>query len=247
MPLHSLCLAASFLFLAPERGAALDPPERQGAAGEDAAEPLYRAAVAASADEPAAVLERLEAALRAGACPTRALIEAAFARLHTLERFRLLIRAHARQSRIVMVLAEEPGEPLEVSGTVREADGTPVANALVYAFQTDASGHYTPDGMDERNPRLFGYLRTDGEGRYALRTIRPGHYPDQDEPVEQHVHLEIAASGRAPRPARLGFADDPFWRAHKGGAVPAWAVPVVRAEDGLQRCTFDVTLPAHPR
>lgn len=46
--------------------------------------------------------------------------------------------------------------------------------------------------------------RIDGEGRYALRTIRPWHYPDQ-------------------------------------------AVPVERAQDGLQRCTFDVTLLAHPR
>lgn len=247
---RSLCLVVPSLLVPFAHRTALPralPPAQERLVGEDAAEPLYRAALAGCEGEPAAVLDRLEAALRAGACPTRALTEPAFGRLHTLARFRALICVYAHQSRILMVLPEEPGEPLEVSGTVREADGTPVSNALVYAFQTDASGHYTRDGMDEGNPRLFGYLRTDDRGRFAFRTIRPGPYPDQDEPVEEHVHLEIRVLDREPRRVRLGFADDPFWERHKAGAVPAWAVPVERTPDGLQHCVLDVTLPALAR
>lgn len=229
---HVLCLvlACPFALAAPQR------PLR-----EEAAEPLYRAALAGAGGEPAAVLELLASALRAGACPTRTLTESAFGRLHTQARFRELIRAHAHQSRIVVVVPEEPGEPLEVSGTVRGAEGKPVADALVYLFQTDARGTYNSEGMDERNPRIFGYLRTDAQGRYGFRTIRPGHYPDVDEPVEQHIHLEITAPGREAHRTRLGFADDPFWKDRR---VPSWAAPVVRGEDEIPRCTLDITLPS---
>lgn len=206
-------------------------------AQEDAAEPLYLAAVSAAAGEPEAVLERIEAALLAGACPTRTLTESAFARLHTDPRFRELIRSHAHQSVTVMVLPEEPGERLFVSGTVRDAQGRPVAGALVHAYQTDAGGIYSPRGEDA--PRLFCYARTDGDGRYGFRTIRPGHYPDEDEPVEAHIHLEITSPAGELTLSRLGFADDPFWRER---TIPRWAVPVVRDADGILRCTFDVSL-----
>lgn len=209
----------------------------QRPAREEAAEPLYRSAVSAAAGEPGTVLDRIEAALRAGACPTRTLTESVFAPLHTNARFRELIRAHAHQSVTVMVLPEEPGEPLVVSGTVRDAAGRPLADALVYAFQTDANGIYSPRGEDAA--RLFCYARTDRDGRFGFRTIRPGHYPDEDEPVEAHIHFEVTSPAGTVTLARLGFADDPFW---KDRPVPRWAVPVTRDPDGTQRCTLDIAL-----
>ena len=59
-------------------------------------------------------------------------------------------------SKIVITAKEEPGEHLTVSGVVFGADGkTPLANASVYVYQTDAKGLYTPDAKnDSRNPRL---------------------------------------------------------------------------------------------
>lgn len=244
-------LLAAWLFAGSLSGSGAQEPARS--ARETAAEPLYRAAVEfalvdaarGAGSEPGAVLERIEAALRAGACPTRTLTESAFGRLHTQARFRELIRGHARQATTVMVLPEEPGERLAFSGTVRDAAGSPVAGVLVYAFQTDARGIYSAAG--EGAPRLFGYARTDADGRYGFRTIRPGPYPDETEPVEAHVHLEFTPPGGTPIQARLGFADDPHWQSPhwQGRPVPAWARPVVRAADG-QHCTLDLTLPSQP-
>ena len=110
---------------------------------ERAAEPLYLAAVRAAesagdlSDRAAQkrVLESLEAALDAGACPTRALTDAAFTDLHTADRFRQLIRDHARQWEISMTVPGEPGDKLRVSGVVRDAAGKPVASAAASKLQ----------------------------------------------------------------------------------------------------------------
>jgi protocatechuate 3,4-dioxygenase beta subunit len=238
--IHLLVLAGAFAPAPKVPRTQHASPPRPAAA--EAAEPLYRAARARASEEPEAVLEALGRALEAGASAARVLTERGFEPLHGEPGFRRLIRAHAPVAEITIVGPDEPGDPLEVSGTVRDADGAPVGDALVYVFQTDASGHYTRDGMNERRARLFGYVRTDAEGRYAFRTIRPGRDPGEDEGVDQHIHFEITApSRRATQSARLGFADDPVWRRTER-AAPAWAVPVVRGEDGVQRCVYDVVL-----
>jgi protocatechuate 3,4-dioxygenase beta subunit len=213
------------------------------------AEPQYRAAVAAAeaagdfsdAAKRSHALDAIVAALKAGACPTRTLSEEAFAGLHTQPRFREAIRDHARQSEIVMVTPKEVGEALRVSGVVRDADGKPVAGALIYVYHTDRQGLYNPAGIDSANPRLFGYMRTDREGRYAYRTIRPASYPDRSEPVEQHVHYEVSAPGFRDLETRLGFADDPFWQEQRR-TPPRWAVAVAKDAEGVWVAEIDVRL-----
>jgi protocatechuate 3,4-dioxygenase beta subunit len=76
-----------------------------------------------------------------------------------------------------------------VEGRVLNPDGTPARGADVYVYHTDTRGYYSPDGRDERNPRLRGYLRTDDGGRYQVRTIRPGPYPNSGPPA--HIHYEV--------------------------------------------------------
>jgi len=106
--------------------------------------------------------------------------------------------------------AGEPGEKLEVKGVVYAADGrTPVANASLYVYQTDARGHYRPDdAMGNQNPRLMLLLRSDAAGRYSFRTIRPGSYPGTRVP--QHIHYEVAAPGHATRIFEIVFEQDPL-------------------------------------
>jgi protocatechuate 3,4-dioxygenase beta subunit len=103
----------------------------------------------------------------------------------------------------------EPGTRLEVSGVVYAQDGrTPVAGASVYVYQTDERGYYRPDdAMGNRNPRLKALLRTDAEGRYSYRTIRPGSYPGTRVP--QHIHYEVSADGQGARVFEIVFDDDP--------------------------------------
>lgn len=88
----------------------------------------------------------------------------------------------------------EPGQKLIVTGTVFQLDGkTPASDVVIYYWQTDYTGHYTPrDDMDERTKRhghIRGWVKTDAEGKYTIKTIRPAPYPDDVLPA--HIHLSI--------------------------------------------------------
>jgi protocatechuate 3,4-dioxygenase beta subunit len=74
--------------------------------------------------------------------------------------------------------SEEPGDRLTVAGRVFSPDGrTTGPGVTVYAYNTDAQGYYG-ENHKEYPPRLYGWMKTDGEGRFELRTIHPGWYPD---------------------------------------------------------------------
>jgi len=142
----------------------------------------------------------------------------------------------------------EPGERLEVKGVVYAADGrTPVASASVYVYQTDARGYYRPDdAMGNRDPRLKALLRTDEEGRYSYRTIRPGSYPGTRVP--QHIHYEVTADGHGPRIFEIVFEDDPFvtTQIREDSTRPGSIYALRRVEPGpagVGQVTQDVVLP----
>ena len=102
------------------------------------------------------------------------------------------------------------GERLAVSGQVKDLDGDPVANAEIITWQANAQGLYEnqqPDLQPEFN--LRGLFRTDADGRFHYRTIKPCGYgvPD-DGPVGKllrqagyplrrpaHLHFMIKAPG----------------------------------------------------
>jgi hypothetical protein len=72
---------------------------------------------------------------------------------------------------------DEPGKRLIVSGRVLAPDDkTPAAGVTVYAYNTDAQGYYG-ENHAEFPPRLYGWMKTDAEGRVELRTILPGSLP----------------------------------------------------------------------
>lgn len=96
--------------------------------------------------------------------------------------------------------AGEPGEPLRLTGIVRDADRHPRSGVIVYAYQTDHAGIYppldTPGGAAaRRHGRLRAWSAADADGRYTFLTIRPGGYPDADLP--QHIHLHVVERGCA--------------------------------------------------
>jgi transcriptional regulator GlxA family with amidase domain/protocatechuate 3,4-dioxygenase beta subunit len=234
-----------------EKAAAIPAPTTGGgrSARELAAEPLYERALSCARDgQRGALLDAVEAALNAGACSTRTLIEPAFADLHGEPRFRTLIRDHAQWS-TNLAIAGEPGQALRVSGVVRDDSGRAVRGALLYVFHADSHGQYTRDKpMDERHARLFGYLRTDAEGRYEFLTIRPGGYakPYEGHYIPQHIHYEVSADGFSPRRFQLVFDDDPrmadeHWRK----CAAEQKNPVARGSrdaEGVQHCTCDSEL-----
>ncbi|MCI0695614.1 hypothetical protein L0337_26875 [candidate division KSB1 bacterium] len=163
-------------------------------------------------------------------------------------RLRQVIRKYTRHANTVLAPPDEPGEPLIVSGTVRNVEGKPIAGALIYVFHADAKGYYAPArAMDEPNARLFGYMKTGADGRYEFRTIRPGGYPKQ--PIPQHIHMLVTAAGyrdhRCRSTCQLVFADDPRmtaewhkWAKKDGNPI----LSVTRDQDGIQRCVYDIVL-----
>lgn len=106
----------------------------------------------------------------------------------------------------------QAGETLLVQGTIYNAEGQRQAGVVLYAYQTDASGIYPGDpsltGAAARHGRLRGWVMSDAQGDYTIRTIRPASYPDST--VEQHIHMHVIEPGRCTY--YLGdvlFADDP--------------------------------------
>jgi protocatechuate 3,4-dioxygenase beta subunit len=81
----------------------------------------------------------------------------------------------------------EPGEPMEISGTIYRADGkTPAAGVILYVYQTSAKGYYEPAPGATRHGRIRGWMKTDVQGHYKFRTVRPGAYPGRNIPA--HIH-----------------------------------------------------------
>jgi len=174
-------------------------------------------------------------------------------------RIRELLRRYSYKPSTSLTPADEPGEPMIMSGKVRNEQEEVVAGALVYAFQTDARGYYTPTrAMDEANARLFGNARTDSSGWYELQTIRPGGYPqavkglsDDRKFVPQHVHLKVTASGYQDHTCntnyscQIVFADDPRMTSgwHKWAEAGGHPVlEVTREKSGIQRAVYDIVL-----
>jgi protocatechuate 3,4-dioxygenase beta subunit len=92
----------------------------------------------------------------------------------------------------------EPGEPLEMQGVIYRVDGkTPAPDVILYVYHTDARGDYSPTPGQvhgRRHGHLRGWMKTDREGRYRFRTIRPAPYPNARIPA--HIHPIVKEPGR---------------------------------------------------
>ncbi|MBP6391725.1 MAG: hypothetical protein KA175_12055 [Flavobacteriales bacterium] len=115
----------------------------------------------------------------------------------------------------VMTIAapDEPGDRMIIRGRVLRADTkTPYAGAVLYAYNTDITGHYatsdTNDHILRWHGRLHGWCRTDADGRYELHSIRPGAYPNGKAPAHIHAAVQLQ-NGAAFWINDFVFADDP--------------------------------------
>jgi len=91
----------------------------------------------------------------------------------------------------------EIGQKLLITGTVYKLDGKiPAPNVIIYYWQTDNNGYYSPrPGMDERAKRhghIRGWVKTDEKGNYSIYTIKPAPYPNENIPA--HIHTSIKES-----------------------------------------------------
>ena len=109
----------------------------------------------------------------------------------------------------------EKGQKLIIKGKVFKPDGhTPAPNVIIYYWQTDNQGYYAPkQGMDERAKRhghIRGWVKSDGKGNYAIYTIRPTPYPNENMPAHIHISIREAQIATEYYIDELVFNDDPF-------------------------------------
>lgn len=88
----------------------------------------------------------------------------------------------------------EEGQKLLITGTVYKIGGKiPSPNVVIYYWQTDNNGNYSPkQGMDEQAKRhgyIRGWVKSDEDGKYSIYTIRPAPYPNDHMPA--HIHTSI--------------------------------------------------------
>jgi protocatechuate 3,4-dioxygenase beta subunit len=108
------------------------------------------------------------------------------------------------------------GRVVEIHGTVRGADGAPLAGALVHVWQANHHGRYAhPDDANPAplDPHFQGYarLRTDGEGAFRVRTIVPGAYPvGRGWSRPPHVHFKVSHDGHREVTTQMYFAGEPL-------------------------------------
>jgi protocatechuate 3,4-dioxygenase alpha subunit len=122
-----------------------------------------------------------------------------------------------------------------IRGRLLDGAGEPVVDGLVESWQADSGGRFRhpddPRGGADPNFRGFGRCDTDGEGRYWLRTVKPGTLPSRDGGTEApHLNLSIFARGLLDRVVtRLYFADE---------VTANEADPVLRSVDPNRRETL---------
>lgn len=116
--------------------------------------------------------------------------------LHSMTAFREIIKQHAKAEKLRIAATDEPGLKTTVRCTALNTSGTPMANVLVYYYQTsdkgwyaDTAAHVNMNEGDMRHARLFGYQKTDAAGQFEFETIRPRGYPRSDLPAHIHIHF----------------------------------------------------------
>ena len=119
------------------------------------------------------------------------------------------------------------GEPTFYSGRVLTEDGRPLGNALLDIWSGDGEGNYDMQVPGETGMKARGRIRTDAEGRYWFRSIKPTYYPvPTDGPVGRmlrkmgrhpyrpgHIHMIVSAPGHLPVTTHLFVAESRYLEA----------------------------------
>ena len=142
------------------------------------------------------------------------------------------------------------GEPIVVTGRVLRRDGTPVGNAQVEIWQTNAYGRYHHEHDDSPAPydpgfQGWGRTTTDAAGRYRFRSVKPIAYSGR----APHIHFAVTAPGGRAFYTQLYLADAAengrdFLYARLSRAEQAQlAVRLEPAAGGQATARFDIVLP----
>jgi protocatechuate 3,4-dioxygenase beta subunit len=106
------------------------------------------------------------------------------------------------------------GQVLRLTGRVLDRSGRPVQNGKLHIWQANCFGRYRHPNDNNDAPldpgfEGFAVVETDADGRYNLRTIKPGAYPTGPTTIRpSHIHFEVFGK-RERLITQLYFAGDP--------------------------------------
>ncbi|MEM9234398.1 MAG: protocatechuate 3,4-dioxygenase subunit alpha [Pseudomonadota bacterium] len=143
------------------------------------------------------------------------------------------------------------GETVEVVGQVLDEEGEPIPDAVVDVWQANAAGRYAHESDPNPaplDPNFQGWalVKTDAEGRYRFRTIKPGAYPATrgwDRPP--HIHFKVSRRGFREITTQMYFPDEPLNEVDRLlNAVPEQErrVLISQRDEGTGALVFDVVL-----
>lgn len=125
------------------------------------------------------------------------------------------------------ICLDKKGEPLLVTGRVRDTEGRPIAGATLDIWQTNEDGFYDVQQRGiQPDFNLRGVFTSEADGHYAFRTSKPRHYPiPSDGPVGKllsrigrhphraaHIHFIVTAPGHDPVTTHIFAPDCPYLR-----------------------------------
>ena len=142
---------------------------------------------------------------------------------------------------------EAGGDIMHLSGRVLDRGGAPLADALVEIWQCDANGryHHVGDHSSERpldeDFQGYGAIRTDADGRYWFRTIKPVPYPGRTP----HIHARVVPRDGRELITQIYLDDHPLnrrdwiFRSLGAKAQSAATIGPERRDNGNLRAEFD--------
>ncbi len=137
------------------------------------------------------------------------------------------------------------GQKMEIRGRVLRSDGrTPVPGTIVYFHHTDGRGIYPRPTNSRPSEWIYwhgsvrGWLKSDADGRYVLKSTRPASYPNRREAAHIHAYGLPPGSTRGVTFPGIVFAGDPFLTERDTGIVRLTA-----DKNGVLQGNFDLVIP----
>ncbi|KQT05469.1 MULTISPECIES: intradiol ring-cleavage dioxygenase [unclassified Rhizobium] len=123
------------------------------------------------------------------------------------------------------ICLDEKGEDMVIGGRILDTEGRPIENAVIDVWQANDEGFYDVQQKGiQPDFNLRGLFRTDADGCYWFRAVKPKYYPIPDDgPVGQllghlgrhpyrpaHLHYIIKADGFQTLTTHIFDPDDPY-------------------------------------
>lgn len=150
------------------------------------------------------------------------------------------------------------GERSILRGRVLDAEGTPIAGAVLDAWQNAANRFYAVQQPEVQGPtNLRGRYRTDESGRFEIRSVRPTDYTiPTDGPVGKllgatgrhewraaHIHVKVSADGYQPLTTHVFDSESQYLESDTVfGVKDSLVGQYVMDADGWRVCEFDFVL-----